>query len=365
MIPKMTSHELNNILLTANEKVESVIDEVKTIKKDIVKKLQIARCETEYIEQQMEEIKLIHKETNTNPELAGITKIFTMPSSEPSDTYERYGCTFIPKFKSSPVNVFNIMATATGEAFFRDMAEVSINGTAREEYKDILKHDSLKDKELFFESIEGDNPEIILSVNLDRTKVFGTCNFNMIEFDPFLSGAYDIEYIRIYSQEGDKYEEYTGFTGAGRMRVILDKIHNFIKVDIKIIPKFSTTINEIKKSYIGIKHIYFYEAKLTTDSYAIFAINSNEFIDTIDDNITIKTPNKTIESTISNEGIELFLNKTIDPATGKPIFSTLQEPSKPGDTKPISLNVKTIYAKVPLKENSVTGITFSVSSKTF
>ena len=37
----MTSHELNNILLTANEKVESVIDEVKTIKKDMVKKLQI------------------------------------------------------------------------------------------------------------------------------------------------------------------------------------------------------------------------------------------------------------------------------------------------------------------------------------
>lgn len=365
MIPKMTSHELNNILLSANKKVESVIEEVKTIKKDIVKKLQIARCETEYIEHQMEELKTIHSETNKPSDLTGVTKLFTMPDGEPSNTYEKYGCTFTPKFKAAPVNVFNIMATATGEAFFRDMAEVSINGTIREEYKDILKHDSLTNKELFFESIDGDNPEAIISIKLDNTKTFGPCNFNMIEFDPFLSGSYDIEYIRIYAQEKENYDEYTGFANAGKMRIILDKLYSFVKVDIKIIPKFNTLVNEIKKSYVGIKHIYFYEARLSTDSYAIFAINNNEFIDTIEDNIVIKTPNKTIESTISNEGIELYLNKTTDAATGEPVFSTQQEPSKPGDNKPISLNVKTIYAKVPLKENSITGITFSVSSKTF
>lgn len=365
MIPKMTSHELNNILFSANDKIEKVIGEVKTVKNDISKKLKIMRYEAEYIESQMKELKLTHENT-IKPITPGDTvNVFTLLDPELSETYHQYGCTFTPKLKSSPVNIFNIMATATGEAFFRDIAEVAINGIVRKEYKDILKHDSLQDKEIFFEEMDGENPELIIEIRLDTTKVFGACNFNMIEFDPFLNGSYDIEHIRIYSQNNEDYYEYPNFNAAGKMRIILDKTHSFSKVEMKILPKFNTIVNEIKKSPIGIKHIYFYEAQFASESYAMATINSSDYIDTIRDEIVIKTPNGDIETTISKEGIELYLNKTIDSSTGKPIFINKQEPSKPGDTKPISMNVKKIYAKIPLTNKSIVGITFAISSKIF
>ena len=364
MIQMMTSHEFNEILNTANNKLDNVINDIKTIKKDISKKLKIMRYESEFIEHQMSELSTIHKETIKPSESGDIMKIFTLLSPELSDKYEQYGSTASPRFKSAPVNIFNIMATATGEAFYRDIAEVSINGVVKEEYKGILKHDNAPDKEFFFEEINGDNPEIIMQISLDTTKTLGSSSFNVIEFDPFLNGSYTIKYIKIYSK-GDKYTEYNDFTYAGKMRIILDKEHTFTKVEFKIIPNFNTQVNGIKKSLIGLKHIYFYNAKFETESFAIAEIESTEYINTIQDEIKIKTPNGVINTTITNEGIQLFLNRGTDHSTGKPIFSSIQEPSKPGDTKPISVNVKKIYAKIPLHNRSLMGITFAISSKIF
>lgn len=364
MIQKMTSHEFNNILNAANEKLNNVIDDIKNIKKDMSKKLKIMRYESEFIEHQMNELTTIHKETIKPSESGDVVKVFTLLNPELSEKYEQYGSTASPTFKNVPTNVFNIMATATGEAFYRDIAEVSINGIVKEEYKGILKHDSSPDKEFFFEEINGDNPEVVIQISLDTTKTLGSSSFNIIEFDPFLNGSYTIEHIKIYSQE-EKYVEYNDFTYAGKMRIVLDEEHTFTKVEFKIIPNFNTQVNGIKKSLIGLKHIYFYKAKFETESYAIAEIESGEYIDTILDEIKIKTPNGVIDTTITKEGIQLFLNRSTDQSTGKPIFSSIQEPSKPGDTKPISINTKKIYAKIPLRNRSLVGITFAISSKIF
>ena len=56
------------------------------------------------------------------------------------------------------------------------------------------------------------------------------------------------------------------------MRLVFNKEYSFNRVDIKIVPKFNTQINGITKSPIGIKHIYFYNAKFLSNSYAIAEI---------------------------------------------------------------------------------------------
>ena len=382
MIPKMTSHELNNILIEANSKLSGVITDIKYIKNDMSKKLKILRYESEYIEHQMESLKKTHKETS-KPSVAGQnTKVFVLPNPSLTKSYEQYGCTITPKFKNIPVNVFNIMTTATNEAFYRDIAEVAINNVVKEEYKNILKHDSLSDKDLFFEEIDGDAPSMNISITLDKTKTLGNSLFNMIEFDMFLNGSYTIEYIRLFTEDiinnediSNKYDEFTNIEDAGKMRLVFNKEYSFNRVDIKIVPKFNTQINGITKSPIGIKHIYFYNAKFLSNSYAIAEIESEEFIDKIDNEFTLIKPNESIELNADSEGIQFYLNYTVDPSTGEPILSTLQEPSKPDNTKTISINIKKIYAKIPLKillsseknseanNQSIIGFVFNISSK--
>lgn len=365
MIPEMTSHELNKILVNANDKLSYILNEVNVIKNDIFKKMAIMRYESEY--NQYELVKLLNNSYNTSGATSGdIINKFTLFTPEFGNTFEVYGSTATPSFIMNPFNVFNILATATGEAFYRDIAEVAINGIIKDEYKDILKHDNIIDKSIYFVEVTDEVPTINLSIKIDTTKTLGNSMFNVIEFDPFFSGSYTINSIKIYSQENnDTYEEYTGYENAGRMRIVLNKEYNLYKVDFNITPNYSVTSDGIKKTIAGIKHIYFYNAKFISNAYAVAVIESDKYIDSIQDNISIKTPNQTIDSTISNENIELYLNHTINPTTGEHVFSSKQEISYIGSTNPISFNVKKIYAKIPIKEQSLIGITFKISTKLF
>ena len=180
MIPKMTSHELNNILNNANDKLTDLINDVDYMKKDISKKLKIMKYESDFMGQQMADLKTMRR--NTRSDNNEDIKIFVLPDDNLSSDYSKFGCTITPKFKNIPSNLFNILTTATNEAFFRDIAEVAINGIVKEEYKNILKHDSLNDKELFFEELPGNNQVMDIKITLDKTKTLGSSMFNMIEF---------------------------------------------------------------------------------------------------------------------------------------------------------------------------------------
>lgn len=362
MIQKMTSHELNGILENANNKLEQVITDVKTIKSNINKRLKIMNCEAGYIEQQMEHLATVHKEMLNPAEPGEFRQVFTLFDADLSAKFEKYGCTITPALKTTPTNVFNILATATGEAFFRDIAEVAINGVVKDEYKDILKHDAINNKEIFFEELTDKDPALNISITLDKTKTIGTSLFNMIEFDPFLNGAYTIEYIRIYPQNMEEYEEYANFKSAGKMRILLNKEYNLNKIEFKIVPTYKTQVNGIDKFYAGIKHIYLCNAKFVSDSYAIAKIESNNYIDAIYDSVVIKTPNENLETTAANENIQFYLNMSTN-SNGEVVLSSLQKASKIGDVRPISSNVKTIYAKIPIKNMSIIGMTFSITSK--
>lgn len=364
MIPKMTSHELNNILDNANSTLSDINSDVKNIKSDITKKMKIMRYEFEYISYEINNIKNIFNNSGGGSVDGEVINKFVLPDNSLSDSFEQYGCTSTPKFKSMPTNVFNIISPSTGEAFYRDIAEVAINDVVKDEYKGILMHDNLQDKELFFDEITSDKPELKISIILDSTKTLGNTYFNMIEFDTFLNGSFDIDYIRIYTDTA-VYDEYTSYSDAGKMRLILDKDYSFSKVELSITPKFCTQVNGFNVFPIGIKHIYFYNAKLTTSSYAIATIKNDEYIDTIYDSVTVKTPNGTEDISASDEGITFYLSCTKDSTTGEITLSSPQEPSTDDLIKAISINTKKIYAKIPLNSKSIIGHTFKINSKLF
>ena len=364
MIPKMTSHELNNILDTANSTLSDINSDVKNIKNDITKKMKIMRYEFEYISKEINDIKTIHNNSGGGTVEGSIINKFVLPDNTMSNSFEQYGCTSTPKFKTTPTNVFNIIAPATGEAFYRDVAEIAINNIVKDEYKGILMHDNLVDKGIFFDEITGENPALKISITLDSTKTLGNTYFNMIELDTFLNGSFDIDYIRIYT-DTETYDEYTSYDNAGKMRVTLNKDYSFSKIELNLIPKFHTEINGLKIYPVGIKHIYFYNAKLTSNSYTIATIESDDYIDTVYDSIVVKTPNGIKEINATKEGVTFYLSCNKDTTTGESILSSIQEPSTDDLTKPISINTKKIYAKIPLSNSSIVGYTFKINTKLF
>jgi hypothetical protein len=203
MIPKISSHELNNVFKEASDKLNTIKDDIDSTKSDIQKKLKIIEYESEYIEYELEKIS---KSSSTSSD---DSSIFVMPNLTLSTLCNYYGCTIMPSFKTTPVNLFNII-TSTGEAFYRDVVNVTINNTTNDDYKGILKHDSISGKELLFEEMSSSST--IITMILDTTKAIGSSLFNMIEFDAFLNGSYTIEYIRIYTQANNtNYVEYTNY----------------------------------------------------------------------------------------------------------------------------------------------------------
>lgn len=364
MIPKMTSHELNNILDNANTTLNNINSDIKNIKNNISKKMKIMRYEYEYLSSEIINMENIKNNSHIGTIEGSIIDKFVLPDNLLSNSFEKYGCTSTPKFKNAPSNVFNIIVPATGEAFYRDIAEVAINNIVKDDYKSILMHDNISYKDLFFDEISSDNPELKISITLDSTKTLGNTYFNMIELDTFLNGSFDINYIKIYT-DTDVYDEYNSYENAGKMRITLDKEYSFSKVELSIIPKFSTQVNGINVFPIGIKHIYFYNSKFTSNSFTIATIENDDFIDTIYDEVLIKTPNGTEEISASKEGITFYLSCTKDINTGEAILSSLQEPSTNDLIKPISINTKKIYAKIPLKNKSIVGYTFKVNTKLF
>ena len=346
MIPKMTSHDFNNILNNAAEKIENINMNIDTIKTSMQSKLKIIRYECEYLEQEFltidEEVKLAKNN------LSLFNKSF--------DNYcQFYGLTATPKFKDNCFNILNLITKEDGNAYYRDIINVSINGIEKDEYKNIFKHETIDNKEIYFDEFDVD--KVTVSAVIDPTKTLANSMFNVIELDSFFNGSFDIESIKIYTDiEGSKYDEIANFKNAGKMRIMLDKSYSFYRVDFTFKLNYYTSIDFNKIYPFGLKHIYFYNASFLSNSYGIIEINTNEYINYINENIKIRTPNEIIESTLTNMNIEIYLNCMINND------GTYELSSKQAITNnQLSINTKRLYAKVPLQKYSIIGIQFDVS----
>lgn len=358
MIKKMSSHDFNNILKDTNKKIEDMTDSIYNIKNNIDKKLLIINHENEYLNYTMNNMMLKQKE-----EIQGYSEnapTLVLLANNHNGLFETYSNIVHAYFKKSPINVFNLKSVNNPKSYFRDEVLVSINDIYTDYYKNILIADDNSNKQIFFEEYESkkeilknkisepiistDN-QITLSIEVDKKKIIGISKFNMIEIDPYLYKSFDIDSINIY---GDDYTNpiYTSnkLESVGKTRIILDKKYDFKKVDFKITPKYSIIKDSMEVIPFGLKHIYFFEADFRNDSYLIVEYQSNRFIDYIENIIDVINPFNTYESSLTEQGIKIFLENN------NGVLENEQEPSK-NVKKHIARNLKKIYFKVPIGNN--------------
>lgn len=350
MIPKMNSQELNNILTNANEKIAEVNSKIDTIKSDLHTKLMIMRYETDYVNDCLYKLKS-----------GSYTKDGTMKSliSIFSNKYESYGSVVHASFIKEPINVFNLKVTGTGEVFFRDDMKITVNGQTNDKYKSILKHESLP-RDIYFE--EFINPDVTIIIEtLEASKMLGSTRFNMIEMDSFLNGSYDITELNIYSLNADGTMNTTpkkySYPEVGKLRVVFKEKVSFYKIEMKIKLKYKTKKNDIDIYPFGIKHLYLYDADFRPESYAILTLESDKSIASIHEDIRVKDTAGVRTSTMTTEGIEVF----VDNNNG--VLNTPVPTSTANQLNVIARDVNLLYVKIPLNGKALIGVEFAFDTK--
>lgn len=371
MIPKMSSQDFNKILEDCKEAIDRTRLDIKDIKDDINIKTTITDHEIEYTNLLLKEVGYSSKDDE-----------YMMLSNALGGLYEVYSSVTHASFKREPVNIFNLKAINATEDFFRDEIDVSINGVKNSYYKNILKSDKVKNKKIFFEErkdfteikenevedikahlFNKNNIKLEFEVNIDRA--VGISKFNLIEIDPYLMGSFDLASIEIYEEDKEKPVRIVPrINRLGKIRILLDKKYLFKKVVFNIEPNYKTVKSGIKIIPFGFKHIFFLEADFRTDSKAIIKYSSDDYIDFINNSVTLLTPFGKKETSIIEEGIKIYLDYKNN------ILENEHQPSEMVKN-PIARNLHSIYFEVPLNkkdednfiENSISAIKFFVETR--
>jgi len=359
MIPKISSEELNNILIDAKGKLDTLDKKFEIAKNDMEDKLKIINYESEYVQSTLSKIK-----SGNFQKIDGMVG-FAYLNKSTTGKYDRYGSTVHAELIKSPINVFNLEVSAFNEVYFREDVSVSVNGMKDDKYLSLLKHDVIQ-KPIFFNTYK-DNLVTIKIELTDLATILGPSKFNVIEIDPFLHGSFDIEETRIYefTEEGTVNTNAAPLTlpkmpNVGMERIVLPEKINFYKIEMDIRVKYETYRNTSIVYPFGIKHIYFYNMDFKTDSYLIAEITSNKNISYIKNDIIIKTPFGEQAAKITTSGIQLYLDRD---GESYELYSPI-EPSSPDDIKEIARNVKKIYARIPISpKDNLIGIAFNIVNR--
>jgi hypothetical protein len=348
-IPKMNSQGLNNILVKAQAGIAEVNSKIDNIKNDIQTKMSITDYIIGYISNQIEFTSLhaFNKDV--------FTKVF---ARDCSGQFESYGSTIHPGFIKAPINLFNLKISGSGNIFFRNDVKVKVNGIVNKvgepNYENILKHDSIKDKEVLFHAFE--QRDVEFEVYIDKN-LLGSSKFNMIEIDSFLPGSYDIVDILVYENAAsDVSVSYGKVVKAGKQRIVLPNKVNLSRVVFKLKLNHEVMVGDKKIYPFGFKHIYFYDADFKIDSYAIATITANAPIAIIKDSIGIIKPSGPYMSEIKDNDIHVYMDN---------VNGTLETeiyPSTPTQRNELARNTNTVYAKIPINTAYI-GMSFEVETR--
>lgn len=354
----MSSQELNEMMEKSKDQIEEIRNNVQFIKNDTSKKVKIISYTFSYFN----ELLLRTDETS----LYNQNNVLLRDCIR--GVFDRYGSTVHPKFIRTPNNIFNISTTkgvmfrSDAKAILRYYQDSAESHPVEENWTDILKHDSIMDKEIMFAEMPKDTFEIEISVNTKN--ILGSTKINAIELDPLFPGSFDIEEIEIH-QLSDNKNETNSITLPKVSRVSQSRIiingGDHVQFH-KIIFKFKSYYKANQSGTIvypfGFKHIYLYDAALEKDSYVVAEIKSNKYIDSINDTINVKNVyNNIIEDSLTERGAELYADIIENE------FETELYPSTAVREITFARSLKTIYAKIPIKE-SLISIKFGINTKT-
>ena len=248
----LNSQEYNDIFKTAQEKFDiEMLKREKTIA-DMGKKLMIINYTNEFVNSKIDRI-------NAGVYYNNKLKVF---DRNLGGLYSQYGYMVHPRFKSDPIDIFNLKLI-DGNSMFKNSLKCQVNDMDNEAYINLLVNESSLYKEILFEEMIVD--KIKISYELNSKVSLGTMRFNVIEIDPYIAGAYNIDKIEIYTMDTstasikiDPTIVIENIAEIAKTRIILDKKTKFSKVVFHFSVNFGSEINGINIYPFGLKHIHFY-----------------------------------------------------------------------------------------------------------
>lgn len=342
MKKQISSHDLNNIMTNAQQRLIDAQKAVEFSKIMVANRLDILEDENLWSAHCLKTIEHV-------PD----TSYLSVPLYEKSDgVFSSYYFDVYPAIVNEPLNLFNI--TSTQNTFFREDVTLKIlhsNGTT-EDVTDILKHDSLKSTYFHRRFKE---KEITFKLSLkDYQRPLGASRFNMIEIDGFMPGAFKLKRLSLIY--GNEYVNYEDFNTLGKNRILLEEKKQLNQIEFVFELLHKVTNDDTIYYPLALKHIYLLNADFKTGSYAIVKIESDKTINLIKDECITSSSRGVDTTTLKTLGIEIYAhyadNQLYMPVAISNAYEIYELP----------LQTKVLYAKVPIN-STLSSIGFFIENK--
>lgn len=204
---------------------------------------------------------------------------------EANSNYEKYGNCIHPKIVGNLDNLLNFNSAAG--YIFKNSATVSINEEVKEEYIDVLKHDTILNKMPTFYQYSSDT--VTLTIEFPDNPIVGSATCNAIEISPFLAGASILKNVTIITTPGTQLSNKAIVIDYDQpledTRILFD---NTYSIKTMVLNFKLTFVNNLGMYPFGLRHIYLYNANFDTKNSNIVIKNEyKNLIKYINDNIVI------------------------------------------------------------------------------
>ena len=269
---------------------------------------------------------------------------------EANSNYEKYGNCIHPKIVGNLDNLLNFNSAAG--YIFKNSATVSINEEVKEEYIDVLKHDTILNKMPTFYQYSSDT--VTLTIEFPDNPIVGSATCNAIEISPFLAGASILKNITIITTPGTQLSNKAIVIDYDQpledTRILFD---NTYSIKTMVLNFKLTFVNNLGMYPFGLRHIYLYNANFDTKNSNIVIKNEyKNLIKYINDNIVIS------DQTADEVGNRYSKHSTTCSEMDIKLYSYLSNGNLlyPIEThtrdivNQISRNTKVFYADIPVKK---------------
>lgn len=270
--------------------------------------------------------------------------------SEANSNYEKYGNCIHPKIVGNLDNLLNFNSAAG--YIFKNSATVSINEEVKEEYIDVLKHDTILNKMPTFYQYSSDT--ITLTIEFPDNPIVGSATCNAVEISPFLAGASILKNITIITTPGTQLSNKAIVIDYDQpledTRILFD---NTYSIKTMVLNFKLTFVNNLGMYPFGLRHIYLYNANFDTKNSNIVIKNEyKNLIKYINDNIIIS------DQSADEVGNRYSKHNTTCSEMDIKLYSYLSNGNLlyPIEThardivNQISRNTKVFYADIPVKK---------------
>lgn len=269
---------------------------------------------------------------------------------EANSNYEKYGNCIHPKIVGNLDNLLNFNSAAG--YIFKNSATVSINEEVKEEYIDVLKHDTILNKMPTFSQYSSDT--VTLTIEFPDNPIVGSATCNAIEISPFLAGASILKNITIITTPGTQLSNKAIVIDYDQpledTRILFD---NTYSIKTMVLNFKLTFVNNLGMYPFGLRHIYLYNANFDTKNSNIVIKNEyKNLIKYINDNIVIS------DQSADEVGNRYSKHNTTCSEMDVKLYSYLSNGNLlyPIEThardivNQISRNTKVFYADIPVKK---------------